>query len=295
MKELEENGIGRPSTYASILATIQNREYVEKDKGQASSPPSWGCSSPTCWWSHFRDIVDVEYTAQMEEELDEIEEGRLDWVTALKEFHKKFSKDLKVAAKDMRNVKTEEIPTERVCNKCGKPMVIKWGRYGEFLACTGYPECKNTAGADGRRRRRRRGTPGAAAAGGRPGTEDTCEKCGKAMVLRRGRFGQFLACTAYPACKNTKKITSTTKGRSPHKADQILDENCPKCGKQLAVKDGRFGEFTACSDYPECRYIKLKEVGVDCPEGCGGAHRRAPLPARQDLLRLRPTIPSATS
>ncbi|HYV20874.1 MAG TPA: type I DNA topoisomerase [Verrucomicrobiae bacterium] len=281
VKELEENGIGRPSTYATILATLQNREYVEKTEGKFV-PSELGLTVTDLLVSHFGDIVDVGYTAKMEEELDEIEEGRLDYVAALKDFNKQFSKDLKAATKNMENIKTKEEPTDRVCEKCGKPMVIKWGRYGRFLACTGYPECKNTqelasvlssgaASAAG----------GAAGANGTvsaeapviPEDHGTCEKCSSPMVLRRGRFGPFLACSAYPGCRNTKKIALDKEGRITvtKKPDRILDEPCPQCSKPLAVKDGRFGEFTACSNYPECKYIKLKEVGLDCPrDGCGG-------------------------
>jgi DNA topoisomerase-1 len=281
VKELEENGIGRPSTYATILATLQNREYVEKTEGKFV-PSELGLTVTDLLVSHFGDIVDVGYTAKMEEELDEIEEGRLDYVAALKDFNKQFSKDLKAATKNMENIKTKEEPTDRVCEKCSKPMVIKWGRYGRFLACTGYPECKNTqelasvlsngaASAAG-------GAPGAGGATSAeppaiPEDHGTCEKCGSPMVLRRGRFGPFLACSAYPGCRNTKKIALDKEGRITvtKKPDRILDEPCPQCGKPLAVKDGRFGEFTACSNYPECKYIKLKEVGLDCPrEGCGG-------------------------
>jgi DNA topoisomerase-1 len=277
VKELEENGIGRPSTYATILSTLQNREYVEKTEGKFV-PSELGLTVTDLLVSHFGAIVDVGYTAKMEEELDEIEEGRLDYVSALKDFNKQFSKDLKAATRNMENIKTKEEPTDRVCEKCGKPMVIKWGRYGRFLACTGYPECKNTQELASVL------SNGAASAAGAAGTvsaeapvipEDhgTCEKCSSPMVLRRGRFGPFLACSAYPECRNTKKIALDKEGRITvtKKPDRILDEPCPQCGKPLAVKDGRFGEFTACSNYPDCKYIKLKEVGLDCPrEGCGG-------------------------
>jgi DNA topoisomerase-1 len=280
VKELEENGIGRPSTYATILATLQNREYVEKLEGKFI-PSELGLTVTDLLVSHFGGIVDVGYTAKMEEELDEIEEGRLDYVVALKDFNKQFSKDLKAATRNMENIKTKEEPTDRVCEKCGKPMVIKWGRYGRFLACTGYPECKNTQELASVL------SSGAASAAGAAGTngptsaeppvipEDhgTCEKCASPMVLRRGRFGPFLACSAYPGCRNTKKIALDKEGRITvtKKPDRILDELCPQCSKPLAVKDGRFGEFTACSNYPECKFIKLKEVGLDCPrDGCGG-------------------------
>jgi DNA topoisomerase-1 len=281
VKEMEENGIGRPSTYASILATLQNREYVEKTDGKFV-PTELGMTVTDLLVEHFGDIVDVKYTARMEEELDEIEEGRLHYVDALKEFNRQFAKDLKSAAANMENIKTKEEPTDRTCEKCGRPMVIKWGRYGRFIACSGYPECKNTQeiAANGN------GGPGGAvssAAGATGGVSNeapaipedhgTCEKCGSKMVLRKGRFGPFIACSAYPQCRNTKKIAVDKEGKITvtRKPDRMLTEPCPQCGKPLAVKDGRFGEFTACSAYPECRYIKLKEVGLDCPrDGCGG-------------------------
>ena len=276
VKELEENGIGRPSTYATILATIQSRDYAEKQEGKFV-PTELGLTVTDLLVQHFEDILDVKYTARMEEELDEIEEGRLDYVDALKDFYKQFAKDLKAATANMENIKKMEEPTDRVCEKCGKPMVIKWGRYGRFMACSGYPDCKNTQeiatvvlGNGGKP-----GAPGTTTSESPAIPEDhgTCEKCGSPMVLRKGRFGPFIACSAYPKCRNTKKIAMDKEGKITvtKKPDRILDEKCPQCGKPLAVKDGRFGEFTACSNYPECKYIKLKEVGLDCPrENCGG-------------------------
>jgi DNA topoisomerase-1 len=264
VKELEEDGIGRPSTYATILATLQNREYAVKEEGKFV-PSELGLLVTDLLVEHFGDLIDVKYTARMEEELDEIEDGKLKWTDALSDFHGKFTKDLKSASRHMRNVKREETPTEEVCGKCGKPMVIKWGRYGRFLACSGYQECKNTQelAANGT------GEKGSEPAEVPPEIKETCEKCGGAMVIRKGRFGPFLACSNYPNCRNTKKIHVDREGNITKKADRILDEKCPNCGKHLVVKDGRFGEFTACSDYPTCRYIKLKEVGVTCPK-CGG-------------------------
>ena len=272
VKALEENGIGRPSTYASILGTIQTREYVDKEKGRFI-PSELGRLVTDLLVQSFGDIVDIGYTARLEEELDEIEDGKLDWVEALKEFNGKFTKDLKRATAEMRNVKTEEIATESVCEKCGKPMVIKWGRYGKFIACSGYPECRNTqelnpAPTAGQ------GSPGAvggdqAAAPAAAAIEEKCPKCGKPMVLRKGRFGPFIACSGYPECKTTRRIQMSESGKVESKPERILDETCPKCGKQLVVKHGRFGEFTACSNYPECRYTKQKEVGVPCPKDGG--------------------------
>jgi DNA topoisomerase-1 len=260
VKELEENGIGRPSTYATIITTLQNREYCTKDK-KNFVPSELGLLVNELLVENFGDIMDVAYTARMEEGLDEIEEGKIDWVKALEGFNRKFSKDLTRAARVMRNVKTEELPTDQTCQKCGKPMVIKWGRYGKFMACSGYPDCRNTQEIAN-------GNGGGAEA---PEIKETCERCAKPMVLRKGRYGPFMACSGYPACRNTRRIAYDKEGNIESHKEQLLDEKCPQCGSPLAIKHGRFGAFTSCSRYPECRFIKLKEVGVGCPrEGCGG-------------------------
>src|SRR6516225_9678021 len=262
VKALEEKGIGRPSTYATILTTIQDREYVTKDQGKFK-PTELGSVVTEMLVKHFEDIFDIQYTARMEEELDEVEEGKMTWVEALDEFYKKFEKDLKRASKNMENLKAQELPTDEVCEKCGSPMVIKWGQFGRFMACSGYPDCKNTKEIANEEAPKE----GETAAEAEP---EPCENCGKPMTLKRGRFGQFLACTGYPECKTTRRLAAGTK--TPKKPDVILEEICPQCGKaKLAVKEGRFGEFTACSDYPKCKYIKPKTVGVACPKpGCGG-------------------------
>ena len=275
VKELEENGIGRPSTYATILSTIEDRDYVEKEK-KRFHPTELGFLINDMIVGSFGDIVDVGYTARMEQELDEIEEGRMRWTDALREFQEKFEKDLARAKVEMRDVKREAIPTDQVCDKCGKPMVLKWGRFGQFLACSGYPECRNTrdlAPAEGTASEDRSQMPAAAKAATRPAEPspieaeaEPCEKCGKPMVLRRGRFGPFLACSGYPECKTTRKVTVSKDGKTEAKADVLIDETCPQCGQRLAVKQGRFGEFTACSGYPKCRYVRMKDTGVRCPE-----------------------------
>jgi DNA topoisomerase-1 len=169
---------------------------------------------------------------------------------------------LKVAEKEMRDIKSEAIETDDVCEKCGSKMVIKWGKFGRFLACSSYPECRNT------REIPRNGDSGEAE---KPAPEEIqCEKCGKPMVLKRGRFGEFMACSGYPECRNTKKIVKSASDYTV-KQDIPLEEECPVCGKKLAIKHGRFGEYTACSDYPDCKYIKLKSTGVGCgKEGCTG-------------------------
>jgi DNA topoisomerase-1 len=264
VKALEEKGIGRPSTYATILTTIVDREYVQKDQGKFK-PTELGTVVTDMLVKHFEDIFDLQYTARMEEELDEVEEGKMTWVEALDEFYKKFEKDLKKASKNMENLKRQEIPTDEVCDKCGSPMVKKWGQFGSFLACSAYPECKNT-----KELQVEEPAAGTAATPEAPAEIEPCENCGKPMALKRGRFGQFYACTGYPECKTTRKIAAGEK--VPKKPDVILDEVCPKCGEaKLAIKEGRFGPFTSCSNYPKCRYIKPKTVGVPCPKPeCGG-------------------------
>jgi DNA topoisomerase I len=258
VKALEENGIGRPSTYASIIGVIQAREYVNKIEGRFK-PTILGMMlvekllSPA-----FDDILDVGYTRELEEELDKIEEGKEDYASALASFYQKFEKDLTRAAREMINLKEGVPPDSPVdCDKCGKPMVIKAGKFGLFLACSGYPECENTRELE---------TPEAGAEGD---LEETCENCGRPMAVKRGRFGQFLACTGYPECKTTRKIIATKGGMTAAKPDQLLDEACPKCGSNLVLKHGRFGEFTACSNYPACKYVKQKSTGVLCPKDAG--------------------------
>jgi len=156
-----------------------------------------------------------------------------------------------------------EIPTSEVCDKCGKPMVIKWGRFGHFLACSGYPECRNT--------REIQNYADKESADPDVFQDETCEKCSRPMVLKKGRYGQFLACSGYPECKNTRRILRGKDGALETKRDQLLDEKCPKCESQLVIKHGRYGEFTACSNYPDCKHIKQKEVGVACPkDDCKG-------------------------
>jgi DNA topoisomerase I len=246
VKELEADGVGRPSTYASILSTIQDREYVRKDGGKFT-PTELGMVVTDLLLESFDDLFDTSYTARMEEELDEIEEGKLDWRTAMSDFYLRFEKDLEHAATHMTDIKRMERPTDFVCEKCGKPMVIKWGKHGSFIACTGYPDCTNT---------REIAEEGA--------TEQDeavyCDNCGRPMVLKKGRFGQFLACSGYPDCKTTKQL-----GEAQKPKDVPLDEDCPQCGGKLVKKYGRFGEFVACGNYPKCKYVKQKTIGVKCP------------------------------
>jgi DNA topoisomerase-1 len=253
VKELEADGVGRPSTYASILSTIQEREYVTKEGGKFV-PTELGMVVTDLLLESFDDLFDVTYTARMEAELDGIEEGKIDWRMAMSDFYERFQKDLAHAERNMTDIKRMERPTDLVCEKCGKPMVIKWGRHGSFIACTGYPECTNT-------RELTVDLPDIDKADlTEQDSTEYCENCGRPMVLKKGRFGQFMACTGYPECKTTKQL-----GEAQKPKDVPLDEDCPQCGSKLVKKYGRFGEFTACSNYPACKFVKQKTIGVKCP------------------------------
>ena len=194
----------------------------------------------------------------MEEQLDDIEKGKAEYSRDAEGLLRASSRRTsKRAAKEMPNFK-EGQPTGMPCDKCGKgEMVEKSGKFGIFLACSRYPECDNTKELE---------TPEAS---GTDELEETCENCGRPMVLKRGRFGMFLACTGYPECKTTRKIIATKQGVTAAKPDQVLEERCPNCGRNLVVKQGRFGEFTACTGYPECKYVKQKSTGVVCPKDGG--------------------------
>ena len=255
VKELEENGIGRPTTYASIIGVLQAREYAEKVEGRFR-PTRLGRLVIDLLVKSFDDILAVDYTRSLEEQLDKIAAGAADYRSILTNFYQKFNADLGQAAEMMPNIKAEGLPSDETCDTCGKPMVVKVGRFGVFLACSGYPECTNTREVEE--------TESDADA-----EPEACENCGKPMVVKRGRFGQFLACSGYPDCKTTRKLIESKGGLTAAKPDQLLDEQCPRCDSNLVVKQGRFGEFTACSNYPKCRYVKLKSTGVACPKDGG--------------------------
>ncbi|MBV9444007.1 MAG: type I DNA topoisomerase, partial [Acidobacteriaceae bacterium] len=252
VKKLEADGVGRPSTYASILSTIQDREYVKKEGGRFT-PTELGMVVTDLLLENFNDLFDVKYTARMEEELDEIEDGRIEWRAAMAEFYNRFQKDLEHAERNMTDIKRMERPTDLVCEKCGKPMVIKWGKHGSFIACTGYPECTNT-------RELTVDLPDVDKADFSEQDEtEYCENCGRPRVLKKGRFGQFYACSGYPDCKTTKQIGGE------QRKDVPLEDKCPQCDSNLVQKFGRYGEFVACSNYPKCKYVKQKTIGVPCP------------------------------
>jgi DNA topoisomerase-1 len=258
VKELEERGIGRPSTYSAILSTIQERQYVQKLGGKFT-PTEIGLVVTDLLVQNFADIFDVQYTARLEEELDEIEEGKEKWTDALADFYKKFEKDLRYASKHMENIKRMEKPTDEKCELCKSPLVIKWGKHGSFYACSSYDKedpksCTFT-------KENPINLPDLDSADVQETTqEEYCENCGRVMVLKRGRFGQFMACTGYPDCKTTRRLDQGKKV-----PDIPLDEICPKCGRNMMIRHGRYGEFTTCSGYPECKYVKQNFIGVKCP------------------------------
>ena len=262
VKALEEKGIGRPSTYAAIMTSIQDREYVEKIEGRFHPTPL-GTTVNDLLVESFDDIFNERYTARMEEELDEIEDGKLKWQDALRGFYGKFSKDLEVAAENIKGKKKMSIPTDEVCEKDGARMVIKFGRFGQFLACENYPECQNT-------REVSKKTEGETNGDGTGETEEIppCELCGREMALKKGRFGSFYGCTGYPECKNIRKIAKGDQKALPPPVQ--LDEICPKDGANLVRRHGRFGEFTACSNYPKCDFVKRDVIeGIKCPKDGG--------------------------
>jgi DNA topoisomerase-1 len=268
VKELEERGIGRPSTYAAILGVIQNRDYVVKAEGKFR-PTELGEIVVDLLVESFPRILDPGFTAQMETRLDEIEEGTADWLESMHEFYGAFTRWLEHAKKKMKNVKAMEEPTDQVCEKCGRSMVIKWGRFGKFLACSGYPECKSTKELPGNGNGGAEvGESGDGEAG--VGEGQACENCGKPMVLKRGRFGPFLACSGYPECRTVVKVAKAA-AAPPEPTDQL----CETCGAPMVIRTGRFGRFYSCSTYPKCKNVKPIPIGVDCPK-CG-----APLAARR--------------
>jgi DNA topoisomerase-1 len=254
VKELEQRGIGRPSTYAAILETIQEKTYVEKVE-KSFKPTHLGVLVTDELVRAFPREMDVAFTAGMEEKLDDIEEGNARWQVVLSEFYETFKEDLAKADEQMRNVKAQAIETELVCEKCGeRKMVIKWGRNGEFLACPGYPECRNTMNF-----RREDGKIVPEKEEDVP-VEDTCPDCGAPMVMKRGRFGRFLACTRYPECKGTKPIS--------------IGVSCPKaCGGYISEKRSRRGRtFYGCSSYPRCDFVSWdRPRNEPCPK-CGSAY-----------------------
>ena len=253
VKELEEKGIGRPSTYAAIISTIVDREYVNKDQGRFT-PTLLGERVSDLLVKSFEDVFDVSFTARLEDELDEIEEGKLPWKTSVKEFWDRFEVDLGKAGEEMVSYKAG-IPTGEKCEKCGQGELLeRISRHGFFLGCNRYPDCDYTRDLSDIH--------------GDDSEADTgtqyCDNCGKEMAIKRGRFGTFLACTGYPNCKTTRRLAiGTKKALEP---DVPLGEKCPDCQGELLKRHGRYGQFIGCEHYPKCKYTRPITLGIKCPK-----------------------------
>ncbi|HVU45286.1 MAG TPA: type I DNA topoisomerase [Terracidiphilus sp.] len=270
VKELEERGIGRPSTYASIINTIQDREYVVKHGGSRGRfyPTEIGVVVCDLMVKNFPYIFDTKYTARLEEELDDIEEGKEKWTDLLNAFYDHFEDELKVAGKKMENIKRMEQMTDEKCEVCGSPLVLKWGKFGTFYACSAYNKKDPTSCTFTKENIASKpdlNTPEAQDVGE---TEEYCENCGKVMVLRRGLFGPFMSCPDYnadPPCKTFRKLSQKQQQKPP----EPTGEDCPVCSKPLVLRQGAYGEFVSCSGYPKCKYIKQNLIeGMKCPK-CG--------------------------
>jgi DNA topoisomerase-1 len=246
VKALEENGIGRPSTYAPILSTLVDREYVRVDQRRLF-PTDVGIVVTDLLVEHFPQIVDLKFTASMEEDLDEIARGHKDWPEVMRQFYDPFERLLEKKDKEITRDDVIKETTEEVCPECGSPMTVKLGRYGKFLSCTRYPECKGTRQLDGTQRPEPQEVPG-----------EVCEECGSPMLLKHGRYGEFLGCSRYPECKFVRSKT--------------IGGRCPKCGEgKLAQRRTRRGKsFYGCTRYPECDYaLWTRPLDDPCPK-CGG-------------------------
>jgi len=260
VKELEENGIGRPSTYANILSTIRGKGYVDLAKGYFK-PSELGFIVNDLLVQNFPDIFDVEFTAKMEENLDQVESKKLDFLQVLTRFYKPFSKDLNTASEEMLSVKGVGIPTDLKCPQCDKPVRIKVGKNGHFLACTGYPDCTYSNDYI----RDEKGIIQPDEPSEEEATDKVCDKCGKPMVIKKGRYGGFLACSGYPECKNTQSLNSNGNGKK-------IGVGCPEkdCTGDIVERTSKRGKnFYGCSRFPECTFATWdKPLDRECPV-CG--------------------------
>jgi len=260
IKALEENGIGRPSTYATILGNIHEREYVSITKGRFS-PTELGLLVTDLLVKSFPEILDIAFTAQMEGNLDRIERGEVKWTKILDSFYRSFGKDLEMAKKEMKG----EVMTHLPCPECQKPLAIKSGRNGLFLGCSGFPECKytNNFGRD------EKGNIVVESSPDLGKEEGSCEVCGRPMVVKSGKFGTFLACSGYPECKQTR---AWVKGEGVVPEGKRTEATCKKCGGKMVVRQSRTGQkFLACENYPRCRHTESLSTNVPCPaEDCPG-------------------------
>ncbi len=245
IKKLESLGIGRPSTYAPTVTTLQTRKYIELEKKRIH-PTEIAFTVTELLENNFPEIVDSNFTANMEETLDKVAEGETSWQNILKEFYTPFLQKVEDGKKNIKSLKVA-IPTGENCPKCGSELLLRKGRYGEFIACSNFPKCKYTKNSDGTEIE------------GPEETDQKCEKCGSMMVIKNSKRGKFLACSAYPKCKNAKPLEPAKELKVP----------CPECGGKLQEKEGRRGKFFGCENYPKCKFIaNFEPTDKKCPE-CG--------------------------
>ncbi|MFH1614984.1 MAG: type I DNA topoisomerase [Planctomycetota bacterium] len=250
VKALEKEGIGRPSTYAAIISTIQDRNYVEKiDK--TFHPTDIGEIVTDKLSEHFPNIMDMAFTRHMEEQLDKIEEQHLDWTEVLREFYGPFKANLDRASEEMKHAKAETSPSEYICTECGREMVYRFGKNGRFLSCSAYPDCKFSRPCD------------------KEGkiiedmqSREKCPVCGKNMVYKTGRFGQFLGCSDYPKCKTILNVDKDGNVLPPKPPPEPTGINCYKCkAGQLVIRQSKKGPFLGCNKFPKCRtIISIKQL-----------------------------------
>ncbi|MEK7680656.1 MAG: type I DNA topoisomerase, partial [Patescibacteria group bacterium] len=248
VKMLEAHGIGRPSTYAPTIATIEDRGYVERDNNKKLKPKDIAFLVNDLLVEHFPHVVDLQFTAEMEDSLDEIAHGKKEWQPVIADFWGPFKENLDKKEKEISKKELTEEKTDEKCNKCDSPMIIKTGRFGKFMACSNYPECKNTKSLDPEEEKAQEAAQA---------SNETCEKCGAPMLVRRGRFGPFLGCSKYPECKSVKNI------------DKKLNLKCPKCGEgDVVEKRSKRGKpFYGCNKYPDCDFaLWEKPNGEFCPD-----------------------------
>ena len=253
IKKLESEGVGRPSTYAPTVATLSSRTYVTIEKKQII-PTEMAFTVTELLEKHFANIVDISFTANMEEKLDEVSEGVVDWQKLLSDFYFPFMQQVEEGKENIVSLKIAK-PLGRMCPKCGESeLLLRSGRFGNFVACSGFPKCKYTEQCD---------EEGNKVEKKEEGSEEKCDKCGKDMVVKNGRNGAFLACSDYPDCKNTKSINVE---------EQNSETPCPDCGGAISLKNSRRGPFWGCNNYPDCKFIsKFEPTTIKCKEkDCSG-------------------------
>ena len=243
IKKLESLGIGRPSTYAPTVTTLQTRKYIELEKKRIH-PTEIAFTVIEMLEEHFSDIVDSSFTANMEETLDDVADGKTNWQDVLKSFYDPFMKRIADGKENIKSLKVA-IPTGENCPKCEAPLLLRKGKFGEFIACSNFPKCKYTKNTDGTEPEQPEET------------DEKCDKCGSPMVIKNSRRGKFLACSAYPKCKNAKSLTPPRELTVP----------CPLCGDKIQEREGKRGKFFGCAKYPKCKFISnFEPVDKKCPE-----------------------------